>query len=205
MKRLAVSYCVRASAFKRAVVDAVEIAGGRASEARIPRSTSPSACVGVGLQRGRAAWAVPRPPSAGSDGAGSGLSGSGFGASGARLLRAAPAASAPARCAPVLGTSGTGGGASASIGSTSRGGGAGTSSGGASAAVLRPCALQAAAHIGNSSSAMRAVPRGVRERTAPESLAVERHHACGRRTRNVVPLPGVDCTSISPSCICTVR
>ncbi len=31
------------------------------------------------------------------------------------------------------------------------------------------------------------------------------HYACGSSTRNVVPAPGVDCTSISPSCICTVR
>ena len=29
--------------------------------------------------------------------------------------------------------------------------------------------------------------------------------ACGKNTRNVVPPPGVDCTSMSPSCICTVR
>ena len=38
-----------------------------------------------------------------------------------------------------------------------------------------------------------------------ESRFVMGLHACGNSTRNVVPAPGVDCTSISPSCICTVR
>ena len=41
-------------------------------------------------------------------------------------------------------------------------------------------------------------------RSAQGHHEVTGDYACGSRTRNVVPDPGVDCTSISPSCICTV-
>ena len=37
------------------------------------------------------------------------------------------------------------------------------------------------------------------------SIIITRSYACGSRSLNVVPAPGVDCTSISPSCIWTVR
>ena len=85
------------------------------------------------------------------------------------------------------------------IGSTSRGGGAGMSSGGSSGVVFA-CACDDSRTSGSGRQAATADGR-----TRSGWCHASSSHACGSSSRNVVPAPGVDCTSISPSCICTVR
>lgn len=93
-----------------------------------------------------------------------------------------------------------------------RGGGAGTASGGGGSKATRACDLaHPAASPVRATAPIASALLDVRSITA---LIVSRHLrpstdgsavACGSRIRNVVPVPGVDCTSISPSWSCTVR
>src|SRR5204863_3277258 len=61
-----------------------------------------------------------------------------------------------------------------------------------------------AAGRGQQPAGRRQEPQRPASRT-PDLMKSATNHACGSKILNVVPAPGVDCTSISPSCIWTVR
>ncbi|PYR38838.1 MAG: hypothetical protein DMF89_05735 [Acidobacteria bacterium] len=94
--------------------------------------------------------------------------------------------------------SGSGGGTPGSLTSTIRGGGAGMSRAGGSGTVLACARVHAVDQRPPASTRSAAPPtRTLGDMCKPQAL--------GSRILKDVPFPGVDCTSISPSCICTVR
>src|SRR5579872_3282339 len=92
---------------------------------------------------------------------------------------------------------------SVSIGSTSCGGGGGISSAGASGVVFAcACVHAAEPHSPNPvANTTNATDTSERSFSCFRVFRVFNVQASGSRTVNVVPAPGVDCTSISPSCI----
>ncbi len=101
-----------------------------------------------------------------------------------------------------------------SVGTMMRGGAAGTINGcGGSTAATRACVVthDEASAANAATTRLRRPARGkvsnvvgiVSRHRRPSTVGPE--VACGNRMRNVVPVPGVDCTSISPSCSWMVR
>ena len=185
---------------ERAVVDAVEIGVSRASATResrapprLPPSRASSAASSAASAAPRRLRRLDRRPAP---------------ASAARRLRrsaraaraAAPDADAAAACAPVRRRAAP---AAASRLRSAR-------PRAAAAPACRAAALGRRLRVRARAAGEQQRARQQRSRQEGRPAASALHlraclSACGSRTRNVVPAPGVDCTSISPSCICTVR